>query len=116
MGSFYCQRAIHIYLEAIVTGNQLFFLNMADHIKKFLGPAYCKGRDHYIALAVCGALCALIGMLGDLSASVIKRQQGVKDFGTIMPGHGGVLDRFDSVLFVVPFFYLVLQVVRFVTL
>ena len=52
MGSFYCQRAIHIYLEAIVTGNQLFFLNMADHIKKFLGPAYCKGRDHYIALAV----------------------------------------------------------------
>ncbi len=71
---------------------------------------------NYIALAVCGALCALIGMLGDLSASVIKRQQGVKDFGTIMPGHGGVLDRFDSVLFVVPFFYLVLQVVRFVTL
>ncbi len=47
---------------------------------------------------------ALIGMLGDLSASMIKRQCGVKDFGTIMPGHGGVMDRFDSVLFVSPFF------------
>ncbi len=71
---------------------------------------------NYAALAVCGALCALVGMLGDLSASVIKRQHDVKDFGTIMPGHGGVLDRFDSVLFVVPFFYLVVQFVSFVAL
>ncbi|MBQ8079399.1 MAG: phosphatidate cytidylyltransferase, partial [Oscillospiraceae bacterium] len=41
-------------------------------------------------------------VIGDLSASVIKRQKGIKDYGNIMPGHGGLMDRFDSVLFVVP--------------
>ena len=54
-------------------------------------------------------------MLGDLSASMIKRQCGVKDFGTIMPGHGGVMDRFDSVLFVSPFLYVALQFVTLIS-
>ena len=45
---------------------------------------------------------ALISMLGDLSASLIKRQCGVKDYGSLMPGHGGIMDRFDSVFFVLP--------------
>lgn len=53
--------------------------------------------------------CAFLGALGDFSASIIKRECSVKDFGNIMPGHGGVLDRFDSVLFVVPFIYLVFE-------
>ena len=46
-----------------------------------------------------------MGLVGDLSASLIKRQCNIKDFGNIMPGHGGVLDRFDSVLLVAPFMY-----------
>ena len=54
-------------------------------------------------LFICGMLCALFGLLGDLTASMIKRQCGIKDFGNIMPGHGGIMDRFDSVLFVAPF-------------
>jgi len=58
-------------------------------------------------LAVLAIPCAVLGVLGDLSASILKRECEVKDFGDIMPGHGGVLDRFDSVLFVVPFAYLV---------
>lgn len=49
-----------------------------------------------------GFLCALFGMAGDLFASVIKRESGIKDFGKIMPGHGGVMDRFDSFLFAAP--------------
>lgn len=46
--------------------------------------------------------------MGDLSASLIKRQCGIKDYGKIMPGHGGMMDRFDSVLFVMPTFYMFL--------
>lgn len=46
------------------------------------------------------------GILGDLSASAIKRQFGIKDYGNVMPGHGGVMDRFDSWLFVAPLLYL----------
>lgn len=58
---------------------------------------------NYFFIAVLGAICSLLGLLGDLSASLLKRQCNIKDYGNIMPGHGGVLDRFDSVLFVVPF-------------
>lgn len=49
---------------------------------------------------------AAAGILGDLTASVIKRQCGIKDYGSIMPGHGGIMDRFDSWLFVAPLLYL----------
>jgi len=45
---------------------------------------------------------ALIAPFGDLAVSVIKRSLGIKDMGTILPGHGGVLDRIDAVLFVIP--------------
>ncbi len=54
----------------------------------------------YLVVAVLGVVAAILGILGDLFASVIKRQHGIKDYGTIFPGHGGILDRFDSVLFV----------------
>jgi len=47
-------------------------------------------------------VASFIGVVGDLTASIIKRQHNVKDFGDVMPGHGGVMDRFDSVLFTVP--------------
>ncbi len=59
----------------------------------------------YIAVVLLGIFCAAISVLGDLCASVVKRQKGIKDYGSIMPGHGGLMDRFDSVLFVVPSLY-----------
>ena len=49
---------------------------------------------------------AILAILGDLCASVIKRQFGIKDYGSIMPGHGGVMDRFDSWIFVAPLAYI----------
>lgn len=56
--------------------------------------------------AVCiGLICGVISQFGDLCASVIKRENNIKDFGKIMPGHGGVMDRFDSFIFVAPVVY-----------
>ena len=52
----------------------------------------------------------VLGMCGDLSASVIKRNYGEKDFGNLFPGHGGVLDRIDSFLFTMPGMYVILQI------
>lgn len=63
---------------------------------------------NYIYLVLMGFICGVLGIIGDLSASLIKRQCGIKDFGNIMPGHGGLMDRFDSVLFVAPFMLFVL--------
>ena len=51
---------------------------------------------------VIGALAGIMGQWGDLFESALKRELGIKDFGSIMPGHGGALDRFDSLLFVTP--------------
>lgn len=51
-----------------------------------------------LVLALAGLLSALVSMIGDLAMSVIKRTYGIKDYGKIFPGHGGVLDRFDSIL------------------
>ncbi len=61
-----------------------------------------------------GVVCAVIGTIGDLSASMVKRQIGFKDYGKIMPGHGGLMDRFDSVLFVLPTFYLFIAIFNIV--
>lgn len=58
-----------------------------------------------VLAALLGVICAPISVVGDLVFSVVKREKGIKDYGRIMPGHGGLTDRFDSVLFVVPMFY-----------
>ena len=60
---------------------------------------------NYFEVCVLGMILAVVGTLGDLSASVVKRQCGIKDYGNIMPGHGGLMDRFDSVVFVAPCLY-----------
>lgn len=81
-------------------------LSPAFNIAVFLGVReWVFGGESAISLVfiiVMSVLLSAISMLGDLSASLLKRNFGVKDFGKIMPGHGGIMDRFDSCVFVLP--------------
>lgn len=58
-----------------------------------------------VICVIIGVLGSVFAQLGDLSASAFKRQMGIKDYGNLIPGHGGILDRFDSVLFTAPLVY-----------
>ena len=82
--------------------------------------AYCVGMligKHKMApvlspkKSVEGGIGALISMVGDLAASAIKRNQGIKDYGKLIPGHGGILDRFDSVIFTAPVIYYLAKII-----
>ena len=64
---------------------------------------------HWIVISI---LVSVFGTLGDLVESMFKRQAGIKDSGKIMPGHGGILDRFDSLIFVSPFVYAYLCLIK----
>ena len=66
-----------------------------------------------IISAVSSAAASLISMAGDLAASGIKRDRGIKDYGRLIPGHGGILDRFDSMLFTAPTVYYALRFLSF---
>ena len=72
-----------------------------------------KSVEGWIAeYALICAVGALISMVGDLAASAIKRNQGIKDYGKLIPGHGGILDRFDSVIFTAPVVYYLVQLMQ----
>ena len=70
-----------------------------------LGSAWVWPRLPAATAMWVGVLLAVVGMVGDLAESVLKRAAGVKDSGTLIPGHGGILDRLDSVIFCVPALY-----------
>jgi phosphatidate cytidylyltransferase len=59
----------------------------------------------FVHCLILGAVGGIVSQLGDLTASVFKRSLGIKDYGNLIPGHGGILDRFDSVLFTAPVIY-----------
>ena len=70
---------------------------------------------NWVVLPIIGIVNALVSILGDLLFSVIKRKCDIKDYGSIMPGHGGLLDRFDSVILCVPFVYFISMYVPVIT-
>ncbi len=65
-----------------------------------------------LGISVYSFIASIIGQFGDLSLSSVKRIMKVKDYGTIFPGHGGFLDRFDSLMFVIPFTYLFCEFIK----
>lgn len=67
----------------------------------------------YGQYALLGLITSVPAQFGDLAASVIKRECDIKDFGTIFPGHGGILDRFDSVIFIAPIVYYFMLVITY---
>jgi len=99
------KKTIEGFIGGILTTGIIFFAVVFVY-EKFItkSPANIRVSDYMIISAI-GMICAVIGTIGDLSASMVKRQTGIKDYGKIMPGHGGMMDRFDSVIFVVPTFY-----------
>jgi phosphatidate cytidylyltransferase len=70
-------------------------------------------QPNFPVLALYGLVASLVSQLGDLSFSYIKREFGIKDYGHLLPGHGGVLDRFDSVIFCAPFTYIMVVLLPF---
>ena len=68
---------------------------------------------NYIVVVLFSLIASCLSIIGDLVASSLKRQVGIKDFGNLMPGHGGLMDRFDSVLLVVPVATLILRYAEF---
>lgn len=70
---------------------------------------FFEKQVNWPSLLLISVLTSVIAQFGDLSASMIKREMNIKDYGSIFPGHGGVLDRFDSVIFVAPTIYYLLK-------
>ena len=76
-----------IQVTALAAGSNIRLLE--EQIRKFHPTLAC-------------AIAAVISQIGDLAASAIKRNHDIKDYGNLIPGHGGILDRFDSMLFTAP--------------
>lgn len=79
-------------------------------IKNFFDAS---AAPNYLVMMIAGMIVSVISQIGDLIASVIKRRFGIKDYGWIFPGHGGVLDRFDSVLLTAPVLWILSQIPAF---
>ncbi len=77
--------------------------------------AFAAVAPNYIMLAISGFVLSIVSQIGDLIASLVKREHGIKDYGRLFPGHGGVMDRFDSILAVsIPFLLICLAFPPFV--
>lgn len=116
------------YLVGKNFGKQKLFPRISPKktVEGFLGGLFFSGVASYFIAKFTGTLeftywlilsiiVSVLGTLGDLIESKFKRQAQVKDSGVIMPGHGGLLDRLDSIIFAAPFIYLFLRIIKYVS-
>ena len=97
-------------VEGAVGG--LVFATLGFLLYGLIIDLFIKGIEvNYIALAIFAPILSAVSQLGDLFASLLKRQHGVKDYGNIFPGHGGVMDRFDSMLAVSPILLILSKII-----
>ncbi len=104
------KKTVEGFIGGIVVTGLLFMLINFAYSKILPSVSDNSVEINYLAVGLIGMILAVVGTIGDLSASVLKRQCGIKDYGNIMPGHGGLMDRFDSVIFVAPCLFALLQV------
>lgn len=95
---------VFCFVSAMLIGLIFQFIIMPD------------AKINFWALALLGLIDAPVSILGDLSFSLIKRSLKIKDYGSIFPGHGGMLDRFDSIIFTAPVLVVVNYFIPFITL
>ena len=81
----------------------------------FILQLFAGMHVNYLYALLYGFVGSLFGVFGDLSFSVVKRQVGIKDYGSLFPGHGGILDRFDSLITIAPLTELLLLLIPFAT-
>lgn len=98
--------AIGGVLGTAVANVILFFV-----FKKWFFSLPFTGWDWYAVIPI-SVILSVVSMFGDLAASVIKRNYGIKDYGNLIPGHGGVMDRIDSAIFVWPAMYAILNIIN----
>ena len=94
-------------VAVIAFGNVICGVLFAFIMERWVGVEVGYGAVVILAFA-----CGVVAEIGDLSFSLIKREYGIKDYGKLFLAHGGVLDRFDSVLFVAPVIELILNFVK----
>ena len=95
---------IGMTLLHLLAASMMLSIDVYPPVEMAAGP-----RMSWAAVFVLGIIGSVISQIGDLSFSVIKREFGVKDYGKLLPGHGGILDRFDSVTFAAPAVWLAMQ-------
>lgn len=94
-------------VEGVIGGLILNIIAMVAFGLLFQNVKYAGAKEvNYLVLAIIGFVGSFTSLLGDLSFSLIKRSCHIKDFGQVIPGHGGILDRFDSVIFTAPFVFM----------
>lgn len=96
-------------------GGLVFAAGISALIAVIFNKISADSTANILIITLIAPVFAVLGMIGDIAASYIKRKTGIKDYGKIMPGHGGVLDRFDSLLLIAPVFASFLQLVNIVS-